>query len=77
MTISSVTGTYAVGNTVTGSTSNATATVTYVATDQSFLYVNNVSGTFQDSQTDNIVSNSGASGVLDALSTGVNRYFID
>ena len=77
LTISSVTGTYAVGNTVTGSTSNATATVTYVATDQSFLYVNNVSGTFQDSQTDNVVSNSGASGVLDALSTGINRYFID
>ena len=77
LTLSGVTGTYAVGNTVTGSTSNAQGTITYVASDQSFLYITTTSGTWQDSQTDNVVSNSGASGVLDALSSGVNRYFID
>ena len=77
LAISSVTGTFAVGNTVTGSVSNATATVTYVASDNSFLYVNNVSGTFQDAQVDTLSNGSGASAVLDTLAGGVNRYFID
>ena len=77
LNISSITGTFAVGNTVTGSSSGATATVTYVASDQSFLYINNVSGTFSDAQVDTITNGSGASATLDTLSGGVYRYFID
>ena len=73
--LSSVTGTFAVGNTVTGSVSGATATVTYVGAD--FLYANNVSGTFQDAQTDTVSNGSGASGTLDTFSATVNRYFIN
>ena len=75
--ITSVTGTFAVGNTVTGSVSNATATVTYVASDQSFLYVNNTSGTFQDGGTDTVTNGSGASASLSSVASGSFRYFID
>jgi len=77
LNISGITGTFAVGNTVTGSSSGAQATVTYVASDQSFLYINNVSGTFSDSQVDTVTNGSGASATLDTLSGGVFRYFID
>ena len=75
--LTSPTGTFAVGNTVTGSVSNATATVTYVASDQSFLYVNNTSGTFQDGGTDTITNGSGASASLSSIASGSFRYFID
>ena len=77
LSISSVTGTFAVGNTVTGSVSGATGTITYVASDNSFLYLSGVSGTFQDAQTDTVTNGAGASAVLDTLQGGVNRYVID
>ena len=75
--LSSITGTFAVGNTVTGSVSNATGTVTFVAADQSFIFVTTNSGTWQDGQTDTVTSSSGATGVLDLTNVGVNRYFIN
>ena len=77
LSLGTVTGTFAVGNTVTGSASGVTATVTYVASDQSFLYVNNASGTFQDGGTDTLTNGSGASAPLNALGSGAFRYFID
>ena len=76
LSISGITGTFAVGNTVTGSVSGASATVTYVASDQSFLYVS-AGSSFQDAQTDTISNGSGASAVLDTLGGGINRYLID
>ena len=76
LSISGITGTFAVGNTVTGSVSGASATVTYVASDQSFLYVT-AGSSFQDAQTDTISNGSGASAVLDTLGGGINRYLID
>ena len=75
--ITSVTGTFAVGNTVTGGTSNATATVTFVASDNTFLYVNNTSGTFQDGGTETISNGSGASATISTVNTGSFRYLID
>ena len=77
LSLGSVTGTFAVGNTVTGSVSNVTATVTFVATDQSFIYVTSASGTFQDGGTDTITNGSGASATLNSLASGTFRYFID
>ena len=41
------------------------------------MYVNNVSGTFQDAQVDTLSNGSGASAILDTLGGGVNRYFIN
>ncbi|ADO99872.1 baseplate wedge initiator [Prochlorococcus phage P-HM2] len=76
LSISGITGTFAVGNTVTGSVSGASATVTFVASDQSFLYVT-AGSSFQDAQTDTISNGSGASAVLDTLGGGINRYLID
>ena len=76
LNISGITGTFAVGNTVTGSSSGASATVTYVAADQSFLYVT-TGAAFSDSQVDTISNGSGASATLDTLSGGVFRYFIN
>ena len=76
LSISGITGTFAVGNTVTGSVSGASATVTYVASDQSFLYVT-AGSSFQDAQADTISNGSGASAVLDTLGGGINRYLID
>ena len=77
LAISSVTGTFAVGNTVTGSSSGASGTVTFVASDQSFLYVTTNSGTFADAQADTVSNGSGASAVLDTLGAGTNRYLIN
>ena len=77
LSLSSVTGTFAVGNTVTGSVSTATGTVTFVASDQSYLYLSGVSGTFQDSQTDTITNGSGGSGTLELVAASVDRYVID
>ena len=76
LNISGITGTFAVGNTVTGSSSGASATVTYVAADQSFLYVT-TGAAFSDAQVDTISNGSGASATLDTLSGGVFRYFIN
>ena len=79
LTISSVAnGPFQVGETVTGSSSGATATVTYVDTGNLFLYVNNAVGTFSDAQVDNLTGGtSSATAVLDSLGGGTNRYFID
>ena len=79
MTLSSVTGTFAVGNTVTGSSSGATGTVTFVenANPVTFIYVTTNSGTFSDAQVDTITNGSGASGVVDTLGAGTFRYLID
>ena len=73
--LSSITGTFAVGNTVTGSVSNATGTVSFVGAD--YLYLSNVTGIFQDAQTDTISNGAGASGTLELVTGVVNRYFID
>ena len=67
--ISSVTGTFAVGNTVTGSVSNAQGTVTFVASDNTFLYITTNSGTFQDGGTESVSNGSGASATLDTVAT--------
>jgi hypothetical protein len=79
LTLSSVTGTFAVGNTVTGSSSGATGTVTFVenANPVTFIYVTTNSGTFSDAQVDTITNGSGASGVVDTLGAGTFRYLID
>ena len=53
LNLSNITGgTFAVGNTVTGSVSGATGTVTKVLTDA--VFVNNVTGSFLDAQQENI-----------------------
>ena len=71
-------GPFQVGETVTGSSSGVTATVTYVDTSNAFIFVNNASGTFSDAQVDTITGGtSNATATLDTLSGGVNRYFID
>ena len=75
--ISSSTGTWAVGNTVTGAPSGATSTITYIAADNSFLYVDNVTGTYQDGQVDTVSNGSGASATLDTLAPGIGRYTIN
>ena len=75
LSLSSITGTFAVGNTVTGSVSNATGTVTFVGAD--YLYLSGISGTFQDAQTDTISNGSGASGTLELVAASVDRYVID
>jgi len=74
--ISSVTGTYQVGETVTGSSSGATGTVTVV--NALYLYVSNVSGVFSDSQVDTITGGtSNATSTLDTFTGTVNRYLIN
>ena len=70
-----ITGTFAVGNTVTGSVSGATGTVTAVGTD--FVYCSNVSGTFLDAQQEDLSNGSGATGTISTYSASVNRYFIN
>ena len=77
LTLSSITGTVAVGATVTGSTSGATATVTAVPADFSYVYINNVSGTFLDAQQDNITAAGGFTATVDTVDTSVNRYLIN
>ena len=77
LALGTVTGTFAVGNTVTGSSSGVTATVTFVATDQSFLYVTSASGTFSDGGVDTISNGGGASAPLNSLGSGAFRYFIN
>ena len=73
---------YTDGETVTGSVSGATGTVTRSGTSDDgtveFIYITTTSGTWQDSQTDTITGGtSGATRVLDIVTTGVNRYVID
>ena len=75
LSLSSITGTFAVGNTVTGSVSNANGTVSFVGAD--YLYLSGVTGTFQDAQTDTISNGSGASGTLELVAASVDRYVID
>ena len=71
-------GPFQVGETVTGSSSGVTATITYVDAGAAFIYVNNSSGTFSDAQVDTITGGtSNATATLDNLSGGVGRYFID
>ena len=69
--ISSVSGTFTVGQTATGSVSGATGTITFV--DANFLYLSGVSGTFTDAQTENVTQGA-ASAVIDTSQTGMNRY---
>jgi len=73
---------YTDGETVTGSVSGAQGTVTRSGTSDDgtveFIYITTTSGTWQDSQTDTITgTTSGATRVLDIVTTGVNRYVID
>ena len=82
LVVSSQSGTFTNGETITGSVSGATATVTRAGTSDDgttqFIYVTGTSGTFQDSQTDTISGgSSGASATLDIVTTGINRYIID
>ena len=75
LNLSNITGgTFAVGNTVTGSVSGATGTVTKVLTDA--VFVNNVTGSFLDAQQENIATG-GVSAQLDSLNLATNRYLID
>ena len=69
-------GTFQVGETVTGSVSGATAAITVIGTG--YVYVSTITGTFQDAQTDTITGGtSGATGTLDLATLGVNRYLIN
>ena len=71
-------GTVNVGNTATGGTSGATATVTYVDSGSQFAYYDLASianGPFQQGET--ITFTSGGSGTLDQAPIETYRYFID
>ena len=68
-------GTPAVGNTVTNGTGGS-ATVTYVASDLSFVYVSGTSGSFADADSLSF-SGSGATATATGFSTGGFRYVID
>ena len=69
-------GPFQVGETVTGSVSNATGVVTVVGT--LYIYISNLSGTFQDSQVDTITGGtSNATATLDTFAATVNRYLIN
>ena len=70
-----VVGTPAVGNTVTNGTGGS-ATVTYVASDLSFVYVTGTSGSFADADSLSF-SGSGATATATGFSTGGFRYVID
>jgi len=76
LTYSGGSGTFQVGETVTGSVSGATAAITVIGTG--YVYVSTITGTFQDAQTDTITGGtSGATGTLDLATLGVNRYLIN
>ena len=70
--ISSITGTFAAGNTVTSS-SGGSGTVTVVGA--SYLYINGASGTFGLSDT--VTNGSGASATVDSYTSNVNRYLVN
>ena len=72
LNLSSVTGTFAVGNTVTSS-SGGTGTVTVVTA--TYLYISGASGAFDLSDT--LTNGSGASATVDSYTSGVNRYLIN
>jgi len=74
--ITAISGTFSVGNTVTGSVSGATGTVTAVDPLGSYIYLNNVTGTFLDSQQENVTSGA-TSATIDVSSLNVNRYLIN
>ena len=71
--ISSAAGTFTVGQTATGSVSGATGTITFVDPSAAFLYLENVTGTFTDAQTENVTQGA-ASAVIDTVQSGLNRY---
>ena len=74
--ISSVTGTFAVGNTVTGSgTGNGQGTVTLV--QPTYLYLSNVTGTFEGGGTETVSNGSGASATVDISQSSVNRFLVN
>ena len=67
---------FSVGETVTGAPSGATGVVTVVTA--TYIYVSNLSGTFQDSQVDTITGgNSNTTATLDTFTATVNRYLIN
>ena len=67
---------FQVGETVTGGTSNATGVVTVVTA--TYIYISNLSGTFQDSQVDTITGGtSNTTATLDTFTATVNRYLIN
>ena len=72
------TGTVNVGNTATGGTSGATATVSYVDSGSEFVYYDLATlanGPFQQGET--VTFTSGGSGTLDTAPIETYRYFID
>ena len=72
------TGTVNVGNTATGGTSGATATVSYVDSGSEFVYYDIATlanGPFQQGET--VTFTSGGSGTLDTAPIETYRYFID
>ena len=73
--ISNVTGTFAVGNTVNGSGSgNGQGTVTLV--QPTYLYLNNVTGSFDGGQVETVTNGSGASADVDTYTSTVNRFLV-
>ena len=74
-------GPFQVGETVTGSVSNATGTVTGAGQDISgneYVFLSGVSGTFQDANVENAVGGtSTATGQIATLQTTANRWVID
>ena len=78
--ISSVTGTFAVGNTVTGSgdgqgNGGGSGTVTIV--QATYIYLSNVTGSFVGGQVETISNGSGASATLDTYTSTVNRFLVN
>ena len=74
-------GPFQVGETVTGSVSNATGTVTAAGQDISgneYIFLDNVTGTFQDANTENAVGGtSTATSGIATIQTGAYRWVID
>lgn len=76
LNISSVSGTFAVGNTVTGSgAGNGQGTVTIV--QPTYLYLDNVTGSFAGGQVETVSNGSGASATVDSFTAGVERFLVN
>ena len=74
--ISSVTGTFSVGDTVTASGSgNGTGTVTLV--QPTYLYLSNATGTIDGGQVETVTNGSGASATVDSYQSTVNRFLVN
>ena len=78
LTYTSTSGTFQVGDVVTGSVSGAQGTITIVDPSGAYFYMDNVTGTFLDGQQENATGGtSNAVGVIDVLGENTDRYMIN